>query len=162
MRNAVLTCVAALIVSACARSREPEQNASKQVPIDTTVLVVDRPTVIGFFPLAKDSAEAMGDAYAEGLSHVRFAVEDAKQCLGGDSARAALVVDSIALFRVRGKTDTLRFSRIDSLSWGAYLLSPDAAPRLVTVSSPSALTYAIARAIPDYFHRPHCSKLDRP
>ena len=162
MKNVVRSGVASLIVCACARSREPKQSAAKDVVIDTTLLVVDRPTVIGFFRMPKDSVEALEDAYSEGLSHVRFAVEDAKQCLGGDSAKAMLVVDSIARFQVRGKTDTLRFSRVDSLSWGAYLISPDAAPRLVTVSSPSALTYAVARAIPDYFQRPHCRKLEVP
>lgn len=158
MRNAVLTCMASLIVVGCARSREPGQAPSKDVSTDTTVLVVDRPTVLGYFPRAKDSVEAMGDAYSEGLAHVRSALDDAKSCVGGDSARAMLAVDSIAPYRARGKTDTLRFARVDSLSFGVYLMAPDAPPRLVTAAAPSALRYAVARAIPEYFHRPPCLK----
>jgi hypothetical protein len=158
-RATILTALASL--TACGRndvpaSREPARDA--QPAGDSTLVVVNRPTAIGFFPPAKDSAEAMQDAYSEGLSHLRFALEDAKACLGNDSAQTVLVVDTAVRIRVGDRVDTLRFSKVDSLSFGAYLISPDAAPKLVTAGAPSALMHAVTAAIPDYFHRPACRK----
>ena len=125
---------------------------------DTTALVVvDRPTVVGFVPPAADSAAEEEVSYTEGVSHVGFALEDARACLGGrDSAQVALVVDTAVRVRRGARTDTLRFSRVDSLSYGAYLLAPAGEPRLINVTGPSALIPAVAEAIPGYFRRPPC------
>ncbi|HJU66705.1 MAG TPA: hypothetical protein VJ650_00555 [Gemmatimonadaceae bacterium] len=121
-------------------------------------MIVDRPTVIGFFPPARDSAEASEDGYSEGVAHVRFALEDAQTCLGRDSARVTLVIDTAVRVQHRLRTDTLRFAREDSLSYGAYLIAPAAAPRLVSApNGPSALIPAVTEAIPDYFGRPPCA-----
>jgi hypothetical protein len=46
---------------------------------DTTALVlIDLPTVIGYFPPAADSTEAEEDGYSEGVAHVGFALQDAE------------------------------------------------------------------------------------
>lgn len=124
---------------------------------DTTALVsVDRPTVIGFFPPANDTVDAHDDGYSEGVAHVRFALEDAQACLGRDSARVTLVVDTAVRIRQGARTDTVRFSRIDSLSYGAYLLAPGREPRLIHAYGSSALIPAVTEAIPGYFHRGPC------
>jgi hypothetical protein len=162
----VLATVAILGLAACgggensaATRTEPraDPDPARNVGSDTTALVViDRPTVVGFFPPAADSAAAEEDGYSEGVSHVGFALQDAENCLGRDSAHVALVVDTAVRLRYRGRTDTLRFSRVDSLSFGAYLIAPDRPPQLVRVPWPSALIPAVAAAIPEYFHRPPC------
>jgi hypothetical protein len=173
MRRVTAT-VAACALLACGRQQPPAATprngagpaapsaarvAAPDARADTTALVVaDRPTVIGFFPPPVDSAEAAEDGYSEGVAHVQFALEDAAACLGGrDSARVALVVDTAVRVRRGGRTDTLRFSRLDSLSYGAYLLAPGQAPRLVrSAVGPSALIPIVAQAIPAYFHRGAC------
>jgi hypothetical protein len=144
--------------SAATRSdRHADADPARNAVSDTTALVViDRPTVIGYFPPAADSAAAEEDGYAEGVAHVGFALQDAEKCLGRDSARVALVVDTAVRFQYHGRTDTLRFSRVDSLSFGAYLIAPERQPRLVDVPWPSALIPAVAEAIPEYFHRQPC------
>lgn len=122
----------------------------------TALLVIDLPTVIGYFPPAADSTEAEEEGYSEGVAHVGFALHDAENCLGKDSARVALVVNTAVRVQYRGRTATLRFSRVDSLSFGAYLIAPERPPRPVNVPWPSALSPAVAEAIPEYFHRHPC------
>jgi hypothetical protein len=125
---------------------------------DTTAfVVVDRPTVIGFFPPARDSVEAAEEGYAEGVAHVGFALQDAEACLGRDSARVTLVVDTAVRIQRGTRTDTLRFPSIDSLSYGAYLIAPTSAPQLLNANGPSALIPAIVDALPGYFNRPPCA-----
>ena len=147
------------VLAACGQRADspPSQPASPR-PADTTALVVvDRPTVIGFFPPARDSAEAAEEGYTEGVAHVDFALQDAEACLGRDSARVALVVDTAVRIQRGARRDTLRFPRVDSLAFGAYLIAPARPPRLVNASWPSALMPAVTEAIPDYFGRPPCA-----
>ena len=162
----VPTTVAIIVLAACgggtnsaaARTeRHADRDPDRNAVLETTALVViDRPTVIGYFRPAADSAEAEEDGYSEGVAHVGFALQDAEKCLGRDSARVALVVDTAVRLQYHGRTDTLRFSRADSLSFGAYLISPERPPRLVHVPWPSALISAVAEAIPEYFDRKPC------
>lgn len=97
--NALMThirvCLALSCIVACrggldARvSSTPASSGRDTLPL----VVIDRPTVIGFFPPARDSIEEAGDGYSEGLAHLEFALQDAEACLGKDSSRVALVVD---------------------------------------------------------------------
>lgn len=139
------------------RRADPDP-AQRAAPDTTALVVIDRPTVVGFFPPAADSAGAEEEGYSEGVAHVGFALEDAEKCLGRDSARVALVVDTAVRIRDGGRTDTLRFSRVDSLSFGAYLIAPGRPPRLVHAPWPSALMQAVPEAIPEYFDRPACTQ----
>lgn len=158
--------VAAIGLAACGGGAESratrtdlpaDPDPARSAVSDTTALVaIDLPTIIGYFPPAADSTEAEEDGYSEGVAHVGFALQDAENCLGKGSARVALVVDTAVRLQSRGRTDTLRFSRVDSLSFGAYLIAPDRPPRLVNVPWPSALSLAVAEAIPEYFQRNPC------
>ena len=158
---AILSTIALL---AWARSPESRRDRNAQdLRADTTALVVvDRPTAIGFFRPAKDSVEAAEDEYSEGIAHVQFALEDAKACLGRDSSQTLLVVDTAVHIRQGGRIQTLRFSRVDSLSYGIYLIAVGAALHLVTANGPSALSPAVAEEIPPVFHRPPCRDDDAP
>jgi hypothetical protein len=121
-------------------------------------VVVDRPTVIGFFPPARHSADAEADGYAEGVSHIQFALEDAAACLGRDSSRAVLIVDSVVRVRLGARIDTLRFARELPMSYGAYLIAPGREPYLVPHGEGSStLIPAVRRAIPTYFRRAPCA-----
>ncbi|HEX8271147.1 MAG TPA: hypothetical protein VF615_00770 [Longimicrobiaceae bacterium] len=162
----VLATVAIIASAACGggagsaatrTDRHADAGPARNAASDTMALVVvDRPTVIGYFPPAADSTEAEEAGYSEGVAHVGFALEDAESRLGRDNAHVALVVDTAVRLQYRGRTDTLRFSRVDSLSFGAYLIAPERPPRLVHAPSPSALIPAVAAAIPEYFHRQPC------
>lgn len=162
----VLATVAMIALAACgggASSAAPRTNRpadagpARNAASDTMALVViDRPTVIGYFPPAGDSTEAEEDGYSEGVAHVGFALQDAENCLGRDNAHVALIVDTAVRLQYRGRTDTLHFSRVDSLSFGACLIAPERPPRLVHAPWPSALIPAVAGAIPEYFHRQPC------
>jgi hypothetical protein len=132
-------------------------DTSRRAAADTTMLVdIDRPTVIGFFPPAKDSIEAEESGYSEGVAHVGFALEDARTCLGPESSTVVLVVDTAVRLRQTGRIDTLHFSRVDSLSYGAYLLAPGRDELLVHARAPSALNHAVTESLPTYFRRPPC------
>ena len=148
---------AALFLTGCGGPRTAASVPQAVSMLDTTALVViDRPTVIGFFPPAKDSTEASEEGYSEGEAHIGFALQDAEACLGRASAQVILVVDT-AVRILRGmRTDTIQFSRVDSLSYGAYLLRPRAQPLLLNAYGPSQLNHVIAEAIPEYFHRKPC------
>jgi hypothetical protein len=149
--------VTAFVLAACAKRDTRQSVATQSIGHDTTeLIVVDRPTVIGFFPAAKDSAEANESGYSEGLVHVQFALQDAASCLGRDRALVTLVVDTVVRIQQGKRIDTVRFPRIDSLSYGAYLVAPAAEPRLVNALGPSQLSSAVAQAIPEYFHRGPC------
>jgi hypothetical protein len=150
--------LAVLCLSACGRTHSTPAVPKTSNGRDTTALVVvDRPTVIGFFPPAKDSAEANEDGYSEGQAHIGFALQDAEACLGRDSAQIIFVVDTGVRIQHGSRIDTIRFSRIDSLSYGAYLIGPGAQPLLVNAYGPSQLIPAVSEAIPEYFHRRPCS-----
>ena len=134
------------------------RSASPNATDTTALVVVDRPTVIGFFPPARDSVEASQEGYSEGVAHVGFALQDAEACLGRDSARVILVVDTAVRILRGPRTDTLRFPGIDSLSYGAYLIAPASAPQLLNAPiGPSALIPAVLEALPSYFDRPPCA-----
>lgn len=130
MMKRPLAVISTISLAGCTHAPGP-RNKRAGPPRDTTALViVDRPTAIGFFPPARDSAEASEDGYSEGIAHIRFALDDARGCLGHDSRQTILVVDTAVRIRQRGRTHTLRFSRVDSLPpavpWG---LTPTARPR---------------------------------
>jgi len=127
---------------------------------DTTELVVvTEPTAIGFFPPPRDSADAQDDGYSEGVSHIRFAIEDAGSCLGRDSSQLVLLVDTAVRIRRGARIDTLRFSRVDTLSYGVYFVMPGREPYLVPHGAgPSTLIPAVNEEIPKYFGGPKCQR----
>src|SRR6476620_11148082 len=116
----VLATVAIIALAACGggtnsaatrTDRRADADSAGNAASDTTVLVViDRPTVIGYFLPPADSAGTEEEGYSEGVAHVGFALQDAENCLGRDSAHVALVVDTAVRLQYRGRTDTLRFS----------------------------------------------------
>src|SRR3982751_1047085 len=145
----------ACLLTACGNTQSASRVPDAATANDTTALiVVDRPTVIGFFPRARDSAQANEDSYVEGQAHVGFALQDAEACFGGDSSRVALVLDTAVRVQHNSQIDTVRFSHIDSLSYGIYLVAPGVKPQLITApEGPSQLIPKVADAIPAYFRR---------
>ncbi|MBL8984111.1 MAG: hypothetical protein JNL26_18135 [Gemmatimonadetes bacterium] len=128
---------------------------------DTTALVVvNGATAIGFFPPPLDSAEAEESGYSEGLAHVGFALADARACLSRDSLQTVLIVDTAVRVHNRGQVDTLHFSRVDSLSYGIYLIAPGRTPQLINALGPSALSPAVTEALGAYLRRPACPAAD--
>ena len=148
-----------LLLTGCEENGQASAKAPSPTHSDSTpVIVVDRPTIIGFFPKPQDSSEANDDGYSEGVAHVGFALKDAEKCLGRDSSHTELVIDTAVRIRRGARVDTLRFPRIDSLSYGVYLVGPTTDPKLVSVYGPSQLIQAVPEAIPEYFGRPTCQK----
>src|SRR5262245_47394360 len=135
-----------------ASSREPaavhaEAPASVKVKDTTLLLDIDRPSIIGYFIPAKDSAEQEEDGYREGVAHVGFGLEDAEKCLGQDNSRIALVIDTAVRIRRGSRTDTIRFV-FDSLAFGAIFVTPTQEPRVVRGPYPSAMGFYLKEAIP--------------
>jgi hypothetical protein len=147
-----------LLLTACGGTQSAPSVRVAATTHDTTALVVvDRPTIIGFFRPAMDAAEANEDYYVEGQAHVGFALQDAEACLGRDSSRVVLVVDTAVRFQHNSQSDTIRFSHIDSLSYGIYLIAPGGKPRLISApEGPSQLIPKVGEEIPAYFRRPPC------
>jgi len=143
--------------SAVVRAARP---ASAKVQDTTLLLDIDRPSNIGYFIPAKDSAEQDEDGYREGVAHVVFGLEDAEKCLGRDRSRMALVIDTAVRIRRGARTDTLRFV-FDSLVFGAVFVTPTQEPRVVRGPYPSAMGFYMKEAIPAYFHHAPCSTEQR-
>ena len=129
--------------------------ATQQARDTTRLILVDRPTVIGFFPPA-DSAGAEEEGYSEGLAHVGFALQDAQACLGRDSSQTVMIVDTAVRLMRQNRVDTIRFPTADSLSYGAYLVAPNAQPLLVSADGPSILVHVVPQRIPAYFNVKPC------
>lgn len=143
----------ALLALACRADTTPDRPpAAPAMRGDTSELVVvSRPTVIGFFRPALDSANASEDGYIEGVAHIESAVVDAQACLGRDSADARMIIDSLVRVQRGTRIDTLRFSMADSMPYGVYLVAPDRAPQLVRAYGPSQVMIASLEATPAYF-----------
>ena len=148
----------ALFALACrAETTSDHPPAAPPMRADTSELVVvSRPTVIGFFRPALDSADASEAGYIEGVAHIEFAVVDAQACLGRDSADARMIIDSLVRVQRGTRIDTLRFPMADSMPYGVYLVAPDRAPQLVRAYGPSQVMIASLEATPAFFGRAAC------
>ncbi len=153
MRFPILFAAAVLLTLTCA----PREERSDGAPDPTPRIVIDGPTVVGYFPPALDSAAAEESGYAEGLAHVGFALQDAKACTGLESAAFQMVVDTQIYVVLAGRTDMVPFPRTDATTFGIYLFRSDRPPHLVTALAPSALNAAVLETLPAYFEGVSCA-----
>jgi len=142
----------------CATAEQPpgESVVAASRADSSELVVVSRPTVLGFFRPPRDSTDATGDGYIEGVAHIEFAVVDALECLGRDSADARMIIDSLVRIQRGSRIDTLRFPMTDSMPYGVYLLSPVQSPQLIRAYGPSQVMIASLEATPTYFGRAAC------
>lgn len=92
MMKGPLAVISTISLAGCTHAPGPRDKRAGPPRVTTALVIVDRPTAIGFFPAARDSAEASEDGYSEGIAHIRFALDDTRGCLGHDSGQTILVV----------------------------------------------------------------------
>jgi hypothetical protein len=121
---------------------------------------LEGPLLVGFFPpvTQKELDDPMSGA-AEGMAHVRFALEDALKCLqaSGISAKATFVVARSIIIDEGTNSRRHNLPTSWSQSVGVYLLNPGKPDRAVYAEDgPSSLVVLAPTAAGEYFNAPKC------
>ncbi len=79
----LLLCLLGVLLIAPASASDQSTSLHARVAVESVTVV--RPTVIGFFPPVTQAEVDTDEAWGSALSHVEFALEDARKCLPHDS-----------------------------------------------------------------------------
>jgi hypothetical protein len=125
-------------------------------PAQAVTEIVDgtRATVVAFAPTS--ARDAQDDGLVEGLAHTRFALEDARRCLGERGIAYRLVFAD----RLRvdgGKRSVVYRGAQLGQGFGAVLVRPGQPPRLVVSrDGPSTLQELLPQAAAALWQAPAC------
>jgi hypothetical protein len=147
--------VATAVTAGRASTRAAEKSASKAAR--TTVVRVDRPTVIVFAPpqWALDSKSDEGTL--ETIAHVRFAVDDVNRCKGTSRIAVGMVFADRLEVTLDGRRKVIDLSRKFPDSAGAYLLRPGKKPCAISTPRDTAfLGDLLSQAVGEFFDVPRC------
>jgi hypothetical protein len=152
---ATLLVVATPVTADHASALAAAKGASK--PAKTTVVDVDRPTVIVFAP-PRWVVESNSDKGAvEMIAHVRFAVEDVNNCKGASPISVRMVFADRLAFSFEGRRTVVDLSRKFPDSAGAYLVRPGRKPCAIATPNDTAfLGDLLSRAVGEFFDVPGC------
>jgi hypothetical protein len=130
-----------------------------QPQVVETVTVV-KPLVLAFFPPVTQAQVDSDESLSEALSHVEFAMDDARHCLPRDSVDVDIAFATTLVVIDGPRTSTLVLEP-RSFPLGAYILFPAQPPRLVRAPvGPSSLIPMIWQATAEAFQRPACNKMN--
>lgn len=151
MKPAVVTAVLAVMVG-CSFSHGHANARTK-----TERIVVERPTIVGFFPAVTESDVEADAGVNSALEHWEWALENAQRCFGPKGVHVqAVLADKVVI-----ETDGQIVEAVPRLGAtadiGYYLLAPGRAPELVMGPAPSSLLYFLPKAASEYFAVPECA-----
>lgn len=124
----------------------------------TAHVVIDGPTIIGFFPTVTDKEIETDDGINSALEHWEWALENAERCFGPKGVHVQKVfADKLLLESDRETIEvTPAFRAMPGI--GYYLASPGKPVQLVSADAgPSSLLYFLPKAAAVYFGAPECT-----
>lgn len=149
----------ALVVSqlACNAPAPPAVPPADQKPktVDARVEIAG-PTIIAFLPVEAEQAGYEGAA--EAVAHVRFALADTRQCLGGKMVQTTTVFADRLTIRDGAKQRTIELGKLGQ-GIGAVLAEPGRPENIVyTEVGASSLQYLLPQAAFEYWQQAACKR----
>jgi hypothetical protein len=152
---ATLLVVATPVTAGRTSARAAEKSASK--PTRTTVVHVDRPTVIVFAPPQWAVDSKSDEGAVEMIAHVRFAVDDVNRCKGATRIAVQMVFADRLALTLDGRRTAIDLSRKFPDSAGAYLFRSGKKPCAISTPKDTAfLGDILSHAVGEFFDVPGC------
>ena len=126
----------------------------------SVTVAIDGPLILGFFPpFTKAEEEADDSGIAEGLAHVRFALEDIAECYANESAIYRLDVTRSVTLRDGRTVRRITLPGDRNHAVGIILALPGRQHRIVFAEDgPSSLSAVGPSAAAEYFGAAACSR----
>ena len=137
--------------------------SSTCVADDSAVRIsISDPTAIGFFPpMSQNDKDYDDGSISEGVSHVRFALEDLGSCLSPRKLTLRFEYARSLILTDRGVERQLDFSPDWPHAVGIVLVSPGTVPVVVyATAGPSSLLETAPQAAWRLFSEPRCKRYE--
>jgi len=127
-------------------------------PVVIETVTVTRPLVLGYFAPVTQAQVNTDEGIASALSHVQFALDDARHCLAADSVEVGIVFATSLVVNDRAHRTVLPLAPPD-FPLGAFIFIPGREPQHVAApAGPSALIGMLGQATARTFNRPGCDR----